>query len=31
LRSFFLSGGQLIDFGEKQNGRRIELRARYYF
>ncbi len=31
LRMFFLQGGQLTDFGEKQNDRRIELRARYYF
>jgi len=27
----FLSGGQLTDFGEKQNDRRLELRMRYYF
>jgi hypothetical protein len=31
LRLFFLSGGRLTDFGEKQNDRRLELRARYYF
>jgi len=31
LRLFFLSGGQLSDFGEKQNDRRLELRMRYYF
>jgi len=31
LRLFFLAGGRLSDFGEKQNDRRIELRARYYF
>lgn len=31
LRLFFLSAGRLTDFGEKQNDRRIELRARYYF
>lgn len=31
LRAFFLSGGRLSDFGEKQNDRRLELRARYYF
>ncbi len=30
-RLFFLSGERLSDFGEKQNDRRIELRARYYF
>jgi hypothetical protein len=31
LRMFFLSGSRLSDFGEKQNDRRLELRARYYF
>ncbi len=31
LRLFFLAGGRLTDFGEKQNDRRLELRARYYF
>lgn len=31
LRLFFLSGGQLTDFGENQNDRRLELRMRYYF
>jgi hypothetical protein len=31
LRVFFLTGGQLTDFGERQNDRRLELRARYYF
>ncbi len=31
LRLFFLTGGRLTDFGEKQNDRRLELRARYYF
>jgi hypothetical protein len=31
LRLFFLAGGRLADFGEKQNDRRIELRARYFF
>ena len=31
LRFFFLSGGRLTDFGEKQNDRRLELRGRYYF
>jgi hypothetical protein len=31
LRLFYLSGGRLTDFGEKQNDRRLELRARYYF
>jgi hypothetical protein len=31
LRLFFLSGGRLTDFGEKQNDRRLEMRARYYF
>jgi hypothetical protein len=31
LRLFFLSGDRLTDFGEKQNDRRLELRARYYF
>jgi hypothetical protein len=31
LRLFFLSGGRLSDFGEKQNDQRLELRARYYF
>ena len=31
LRVFWLNGGRLTDFGEKQNDRRIELRVRYYF
>jgi hypothetical protein len=31
LRLFYLSGGRLTDFGEKQNDRRLELRARYWF
>ncbi|HJW81600.1 MAG TPA: hypothetical protein VJ396_05085, partial [Acidiferrobacterales bacterium] len=31
LRTLFLSGDRLTDFGEKQNDRRLELRARYYF
>lgn len=31
FRAFFLSGGRLTDFGEKQNDRRLELRVRYYF
>lgn len=31
LRLFFFSGSRLSNFGEKQNDRRIELRARYYF
>jgi hypothetical protein len=31
LRLFFLADERLTDFGEKQNNRRIELRARYYF
>jgi len=31
LRAFFLSGGSGMEFGEKQNSRRIELQARLYF
>lgn len=31
LRVFWLRGSRLTDFGEKQNGRRIDLRLRYYF
>ncbi len=31
LRLFFLAGGRLTDFGEKQSDRRLELRVRYYF
>ncbi len=31
LRAVFLAGNRLTDFGEKQNDRRLELRARYYF
>lgn len=31
LRAFVLTGARLDDFGEKQNDRRLELRARYYF
>lgn len=30
LRLFFLSGGRLTDFCEKQNDRRLELRMRYF-
>jgi len=31
FRVFWLHGARLTDFGEKQNDRRVELRARYYF
>lgn len=31
LRFFWLKGREFTDFGEKQNARRIELRARLYF
>ena len=31
LRLLMLHGGSLTDFGEKQNSRKIELYARYYF
>jgi len=31
FRVFWLHGARLSDFGEKQNDRRLELRARYYF
>jgi hypothetical protein len=31
FRVFWLHGAPLSDFGEKQNMRRLELRARYYF
>jgi hypothetical protein len=31
MRAFFLGGGNGTEFGEKQNGRRIELQARLYF
>jgi hypothetical protein len=31
LRLFFLAGGRLTDFGEKQNAQRLDLRVRYYF
>ncbi|MGZ5144959.1 MAG: hypothetical protein ACXWCY_08070 [Burkholderiales bacterium] len=31
LRFFVLSGGSLTDFGEKQNSRKLEVYARYYF
>lgn len=31
FRMFWLHGARLSDFGEKQNMRRLELRARYYF
>jgi len=31
LSLFFMSGGRLTDFGEKQNDRRLELRMRYFF
>ncbi len=31
LRFFWLEGRELSDFGEKQNARRLELRARLYF
>lgn len=27
----FLSGDKFVEFGEKQNDRKMELRARYYF
>lgn len=31
LRLFLLQGGGLTDFGEKQNSRKLEIYARYYF
>lgn len=31
LRFFYLQGREQSDFGEKQNARRLELRARFYF
>ena len=31
LRLFWLKGSELTDFGEKQNARRIEFRARWFF
>jgi len=31
FRVFWLRGTPLSDFGEKQNDRRLDLRARYYF
>ena len=31
FRVFWLRGAHLTDFGEKQNDRRVEFRARYYF
>jgi hypothetical protein len=31
FRAFMLKGGSLTDFGEKQNSRKIEFYARYYF
>ncbi|MGB5081117.1 MAG: hypothetical protein WBO23_10290 [Burkholderiales bacterium] len=31
LRAFFLHGGGSTDFGEKQNSRKLEFHARYYF
>jgi hypothetical protein len=31
LRLFMLHGGSLTDFGEKQNSRKLEFYARYYF
>jgi len=31
FRLFWLRGARLSDFGEKQNDRRLELRARFYF
>ncbi len=31
LRLFLLRGGSSTDFGEKQNSRKLELYARYYF
>ncbi|HVQ61914.1 MAG TPA: hypothetical protein VMS53_07520 [Burkholderiales bacterium] len=31
FRAFFLFGGKSTDFGEKQNSRKIEIYARYYF
>ena len=31
LRLFLLQGGSLTDFGEKQNSRKLEFYARYYF
>jgi hypothetical protein len=31
LRAFFLGGGSESEFGERQNRRRLELMARFYF
>lgn len=31
LRLFLLQGGSSTDFGEKQNSRKLEFYARYYF
>jgi hypothetical protein len=31
LRTFFIAGKRLSEYGEKQNDYRVELRARYYF
>ena len=31
FRAFFLFGGKSTDFGEKQNSRKLEVYARYYF
>jgi hypothetical protein len=31
LRLFILSGSSSSDFGEKQNARKLEIYARYYF
>jgi hypothetical protein len=31
LRLFYLNGRELTDFGERQNRRRVEMRARIYF
>jgi hypothetical protein len=31
LKASFIAGERLSEFGEKQNGYRIEFRARYYF
>jgi hypothetical protein len=31
LRLFMLQGGSMTDFGEKQNSRKLEFYARYYF
>lgn len=31
LRAILLQGGSMTEFGEKQNSRRIDFYARYYF